>query len=107
MTWSVVLTDEAKAEIRKLSPDLRARFAAVSDLLLENGPMSVGMPYVRPIESKLWEMRLKGKDGIARAIYFAASGRRIVVLTAFVKKTETTPRRIIDVALRRMRMFDV
>lgn len=69
--------------------------------------MSVGMPYVRPIEAKLWEMRLKGKDGIARAIYFAASGRRIVVLTAFVKKTETTPRRIINVALRRMRMFDV
>lgn len=46
-------------------------------------------------------MRLKGKDGIARAIYVTASGARVVVLRAFVKKTQTTPHREIELALQR------
>ncbi len=46
---------------------------------------------------------MKGRDGIARVIYFAASGRRLIVVRAFAKKTERTPRREIELALRRMR----
>ena len=57
------------------------------------------------MESGLWEMRLKGKDGIARAFYFAASGQRLVVVRAFFKKTEKAPRREIDIALKRMSIF--
>jgi len=41
---------------------------------------------VRPLQSKLWEMRMSGKDGIARAVNVAASGRRLIVLHVFVKK---------------------
>jgi len=44
---------------------------------------------------------MKGRDGIARAIYVTAAGRRIVVLRVFAKKTERTPRREIELALRR------
>ena len=58
-------------------------------------------PYVKHLEGKLWEMRLVGRDGIARSIYVTASGRRIVVLRTFVKKTEKTLRREIEVALER------
>jgi phage-related protein len=43
-------------------------------------------------------MRMVGRDGIARAIYVTASGQRIVVLHAFVKKTEKTPRRALETA---------
>jgi phage-related protein len=43
---------------------------------------------------------MKGKDGIARAVYVTASGRRIVVVHVFVKKTQQTPRREIETALR-------
>jgi phage-related protein len=46
-------------------------------------------------------MRLKGKDGIARAVYVTAVGRRIVILRVFTKKTEKTPRREIELALQR------
>jgi phage-related protein len=46
---------------------------------------------VRPLESKLWEMRMSGKDGIARAVYVAAKGQRLIVLHVFVKKTQATP----------------
>jgi len=44
---------------------------------------------------------MKGRDGIARAIYVTAAGRRIVVLRVCAKKTEKTPRREIELALRR------
>jgi phage-related protein len=48
-------------------------------------------------------MRLKGTDGIARAAYVTASGRRVIVVRVFVKKTEKTPRDEIQLALRRAR----
>ena len=60
-------------------------------------------PYVKHLEGKLWEMRLKGRGGIARSIYVAASGQRVVVLRTFVKKTETTPRREMEIALARLK----
>ena len=44
---------------------------------------------------------MKGRDGIARAVYITASGQRVVVVHVFVKKTEKTPRREIEIALRR------
>jgi phage-related protein len=58
-------------------------------------------PYVKHLTGKLWEMRLKGKDGIARALYVTALGRRVVIVRAFVKKTQKTPDSEIDLAQRR------
>jgi phage-related protein len=46
-------------------------------------------------------MRMKGKDGIARAAYATATARRVVVVHVFAKKTQKTPRREIRTALRR------
>jgi phage-related protein len=46
-------------------------------------------------------MRMRGKDGIARAAYVTAFGQRVVVVHVFVKKTEKTPRREIEMALKR------
>ena len=82
---------------------MQARFLRIASLLQTFGPQHVGMPYVRPLGNKLWEMRLTGRAGIGRAIYVAASGRRLVVLHAFVKKTEKTPRRALDLALARLK----
>ena len=56
---------------------------------------------MKPLEGPLWEMRLKGRGGIARAIYLTASGRRIVIVRAFRKKSRKTPRREIALALKR------
>jgi phage-related protein len=46
-------------------------------------------------------MRLTGRDGIARALYVTVVGRRVIVVHAFVKKTQKTPRSAIELALRR------
>ncbi len=70
------------------------------------GPQRVGMPYVRPLGSKLWEMRLHDETGIARAIYFAAEQQRLVVLHVFRKTTQKTPPRALKTALKRLKEFD-
>ncbi|WP_338415088.1 type II toxin-antitoxin system RelE/ParE family toxin [uncultured Sphaerotilus sp.] len=57
---------------------------------------------MRPLEGKLWEMRMQGRDGIARAVYVAMQGRRLMVLHVFVKKTQTTPRKALDAARKRL-----
>ena len=92
MAWHVHLLDAAEKELALLSADMKARFLRVAELLEAFGPNKVGLPHVRPLESKLWEMRMSGKDGIARAVYVAASGQRLIVLHVFVKKTQATPR---------------
>jgi len=58
---------------------------------------------VKHLEGKLWEVRAKGAEGIARAVYITVSGRRVVVLHAFVKKTQKTPAGALDIARRRER----
>jgi len=103
--WKLVITDAAKSELIELPTDMQGRFLHVGDMLESLGPERVREPHVRPLEKKLWEMRFRGKDGIARAIYFAASGRQLVVVRAFVKKTQKTPRREIDLAHARMKEF--
>lgn len=82
---------------------MQARFLRITELLESFGPTNVGMPHVRPLESKLWEMRMKGRDGIARAVYAAIHDRRLLVLHVFVKKTQATPRAAIKTALTRLK----
>ena len=102
MSWTVETLDgRIDAELDALPVDLRDRFIRIARLLEEFGTLHVREPYVKPLVGKLWEMRMKGKDGIARAVYLSASGRRLVVVHAFVKKTQKTPRSAIDTATRR------
>ena len=102
MLWAVETLDErVDAELDALPADMRERFIRISRLLEEFGPQHVREPYVKPVAGKLWEMRMKGRDGIARAVYVAASGRRLVVVHVFVKKTQKTPEAALKTALRR------
>lgn len=61
----------------------------------------MGEPQVKHLDGRLWEMRLKGRSGISRALYVVATGKRIVIMRAFIKKTQKTPRHEIDLALSR------
>lgn len=100
--WTVTyISAEAKAEVDGLPDDLRARFERVIGLIQANGLERMREPYVKHLEGKLWEMRMKGKDGIARSLYITATGRRVVVLRTFAKQTQKTPRREIALALSR------
>lgn len=102
MEWSVeFLNDEVKSELDALPRDIRASFERIVHLIVLGGLQQVREPYVKHLEGPLWEMRMKGKDGIARAAYVTATGRRVVVVRVFPKKTQKTPRREIELALKR------
>ena len=100
--WAVTyLNQTAKDEVEALPTDLRASFERIAAMIQSAGLERMRDPYVKHLTGKLWEMRLKGRDGIARSIYVTASGRRVVVLRTFVKKTEKTPPRELKLALDR------
>ena len=102
MRWTVeTLNKTVDAELEALPADMRARFVHISRLIEEFGLERVREPHVKHVRGPLWEMRMKDKDGISRAIYVTTSGRRVVVVRVFVKKTQATPTREIDLALER------
>ena len=103
MQWRVELHEEAASELRALPPDLRARFLRIARLIEEFGPHAVREPHVKPIDGKLWEIRMKAASGIARALYVTVTGRRVVVLLCFMKKQQKTPQREITLAVKRMK----
>jgi len=88
-------------EVASLPADQIARFLRIGDLIHSFGLERVGEPHVKHLEGPVWEMRLKGRDGISRALYVVVPPRRVVVVRVFVKKTQKTPRREIELALRR------
>lgn len=99
MAWTVVFVNAAaRAELDALPAELRAKFERIVGLVREHGLAKVREPYVKHLQDKLWEMRLSGRDQIARSIYMTASGHRIVVLRTFVKKTQKTPPRELELA---------
>ena len=102
MKWTVeFLNGMVEEEFHALPVDLKASILRIATLIRENGLEKTGMPYVRHLQDKLWEMRGKGKDGIARSIYVAVAGRRVVIVLSFVKKTQQTPKDEIKIALKR------
>jgi phage-related protein len=102
MPWSVgFLDEETKVALDALPLDIRASFQRIVELIQAHGPERVREPYLKHLEGPLWEMRLKGRSGIARAIYVTAKGMRIVVVHVIVKKTQKTPRKEIAYALKK------
>jgi phage-related protein len=102
MSWAVEFLNLAvREELEVLPNDIKASFLRIARLIQAHGLQRVHEPYVKHLEGRLWEMRMKGRDGIARAIYVTASGQRVVVVRIFTKKTQKTPRSELELALKR------
>lgn len=102
MVWTVSFLDErVETEMEAQPGDIRARFDRLRELITEHGIAHLPPKFVKHVERQLWELRMRGKDGIARALYVTASGQRIVVVRVFTKKTQKTPPREIKLALKR------
>ena len=107
MTWIVeFLNDEVKAEVEALPRDMQGQFGRISMMIETLGLQHVHAPQIKHIEGDIWEMRMKGRDGISRALYVTRKGQRVIVVRAFIKKTQKTPRREINLALKRMKEID-
>ena len=102
MPWTVETLNEAvDQELEALPADLRAHFVRVTQLIGDVGLPNVRKPHVRHVKDSIWEIRIRSKAGIARALYVTTNPQRVVVVRVFVKKTERIPVRELNVARER------
>lgn len=93
------------AEIEAWPSDVLADYAHLVELLVDYGP-SLRLPHSRAMGEGLFELRPRGKSGIGRAFYCFLIGRRVVVVHAFIKKTQQTPDKELKLARKRMKEID-
>ena len=85
--WIVeTLNEIVDTEVNSLPEDMRARLARIAQLIEAQGLELVREPHVRHLAGPIWEMRLKGRSGIARALYVTAPKRRAVIVRAICKE---------------------
>jgi phage-related protein len=102
MKWIVeTLNETVDVELTALPADMRSRLTHITRLIEELGLDRIGEPHLKHLDGPLWEMRLTGRSGISRALYVVVTGRRVVIVRVFIKKTQKTPRREIDLGLSR------
>ena len=105
MPWEIQYYSEAvRRAIGAWPVGIRAMYARITERMQVFGP-HLGMPFTRPMGDGLFEIRAKGDEGIGRAFFCTTTGHRIMILHAFIKKTQKTPRR--DLALARRRLQEV
>jgi phage-related protein len=103
MTFEVEYFHErVLAEIESWPVDVVADYAHLIELLIEYGP-GLRLPHSRALGEELFELRPRGRSGIGRTFYCFLLGKRIVVLHAFIKKTQQTPDRDLKLARKRLR----
>ncbi len=90
-------SEAVELEILDLPDTLAAQYLMLSRRMVVIGP-NLGEPHTKAMGGGLFELRLKGAEGIARVLYCTQVGRRIVTLHSFIKKTDHTPKRELEVA---------
>ena len=105
MRYSIVYySQEVQEEIMNLPVTLQARFIGLTDRMMEHGP-NLGLPHTDAFGGGLFELRLKGAEGIARVFFCLIVKQQIVMLISFIKKTQKTPDKELKLAKQRMKEF--
>ena len=89
-------------EIMSLPVTLQARYIGLTDRMTVHGP-NLGLPHTDSFGDGLFELRLKGMEGIARVFFCTMVGQEIVMLHCFIKKTQKTPEKELKIAKQRMK----
>jgi phage-related protein len=90
------------ADIEAWPVDVLADYARLVELLIEHGP-NLRLPHSRSMGDGLFELRPHGRSGIGRAMYCCLVGKRVVVVHAFIKKTQQTPDKELKIARKRLK----
>jgi phage-related protein len=103
MTYSIdYFHSRIKAEIESWPGGILADYARMVELLMEFGP-NLRMPHSRAMGGGLFELRPRSREGAGRAFYCFVVGQRVVILHAFIKKTQETPEQELKIARKRMK----
>ena len=95
-------SEEVEEQILALPDTLAARYIVLTRRMAALGA-NLGPPHTDSIGDGLFELRLKGAEGIARVFFFVLVGRRIMMLHSFIKKFQKTPAREIEIARKRLK----
>ncbi len=102
MDWDILYyNDEVQEMIDGWPVGIRAYYAKITERMCIFGP-NLGMPFTRSMGQGLFEIRAKGKEGIGRAFFCTLMEHKIIILHAYIKKSEKTPQRELEVARRRL-----
>ena len=102
MSWQIkYYNQKLEEEILNLPDGLLARYLRLTDLMCEFGA-NLGMPHTKALDGGLFELRVKGKEGIARIFFCTKIGKKIIMLHLFVKKSQKTPKKELKIAKVRM-----
>ena len=102
MSWSIAFyNDKVAKETAQLPLGIRASFVRIAELIEEFGP-DLGRPHTAPLGGGLFEIRAKGREGIARSLFCTVKGQQVVILLTAIKKSNALPRRQMDTARKRM-----
>jgi|TARA_B110000263_G_scaffold204661_1_gene185005 phage-related protein len=103
MSWKVTFFSErVEQQTLKFPSGILAHLIHILELVEEFGP-DLGKPHTAPMGKGLFEIRAKGKEGIGRSLFCTKKGKEIVILHSFVKKTQRTPQKELDIARKRMK----
>ena len=94
--------EDVEDQILALPDTLAARYVVLTCRMSAVGA-NLGPPHTDAFGDGLFELRLKGADGIARVFFCTLVGRRIMMLHSFIKKSQKTPPREIEIARKRMK----
>lgn len=89
--------EPAREFILELEPKMQAKILKILDLLQVNGPY-MRLPYSEYLDDGIFEIRAKQGTNISRVLYFFSVGRKIILTNGFVKKTQKTPKKEIELA---------
>ena len=104
MSWKVEFYSiKVENDIISWPKHLQAKFLKIVELIQKTGPQDVGMPHIKPLKQGLFEIRIKSDEGIGRAMFCTISGKMIIILSGFIKKTQKTPDNEIELARKRMK----
>ncbi|ODC02576.1 hypothetical protein BFW38_02455 [Terasakiispira papahanaumokuakeensis] len=102
MSWIIDFYSGVEDVITEMPPRIQARMIRLLELMEAHGA-NLGPPHTIPMGDGLFEIRAKAKEGIGRAFFCYMKGERIYVLHAFVKKSQKTPKKDLDLAKTRMK----
>lgn len=103
--WTVKFYQGVEKDIREMPVGIRSRMVKLLEIVQIKGP-DLGEPLTKPLGKGLFEIRAKAAEGIGRSLFCYQQGKTIVILCTFVKKTQKTPKTVLDIARRRQKEIE-
>ena len=103
MKWKITFfSTKVEKETLSFPKGILANFLHIAEMIEKFGP-ALGIPYTKPFGDGLFELRAKGKEGIGRSFFCMVKGKEVIILHSFIKKSQKTPKKEINLARKRLK----